>query len=554
MADPAGRPASPSRRSWDQQPRASGTRDAGPHAVGAVPRHLPLVLLLLVGAAGRVGQLVEARADLLSPQLAEHLLGLGLAAVTYVLQLRWGVWAWLAAAATAPYLLEPVVWASERRLLAETPYVLAGLVVLLACCWRARPGAAVPLAGMGALGLLAALRSAAPEQRLPGTDSRGRVARTDASPVDLVTTLLERVATPAPVLAVGLALGLAGAVGLGRAGAARMRTPCLLVLAAVVALPLGGAAHVGLSWQDLLAVVVLAPAAGALGLTALLRGRRDAATARPQADAVDAVALADFAARYGYPVLAPVTVVVAAYDEAEGIGPVLDRLPGTIDDHPVDVLVVDDGSTDRTAAVVQQHGSARVVRCPLNRGQGAALRLGYRIAREHGARYVVSTDADGQYHADDLPRVLAPVLDDRADFVSGSRRLGAQHTRDRFRQAGVYLFAWTVNAMTGSRVTDTSFGLRAMRADITAEVTLNQPQYQSAELLIGVLSHGFRVAEVPAILHQRTAGTTRKGRNLVYGARYARVVWGTWWREGCPRPVADCAPALIGRPLPDVGT
>jgi hypothetical protein len=75
-----------------------------------------------------------------------------------------------------------------------------------------------------------------------------------------------------------------------------------------------------------------------------------------------------------------------------------------------------------------------------------------------------------------------------------------------------------------------------MRAEVTDRVTLNQPQYQSAELLLGVLSHGFRVAEVPGTMHLRSAGSTKKGRNLVYGFRYAKVVFGTWWREGCPTP------------------
>jgi hypothetical protein len=174
------------------------------------------------------------------------------------------------------------------------------------------------------------------------------------------------------------------------------------------------------------------------------------------------------------------------------------------------------------------------------------MRLGYRVARGGGARYVITTDADGQYDTADFPVVLAPLLDGSADFVTGSRRLGHQHTNDRFRRAGVHVFAWVVSAFTGQKVTDTSFGLRAMRADLTAAVTLNQPQYQSSELLLGAFSHGYRVAEVPGTMHVRAAGSTKKGRNLVYGTRYARVVLGTWWREGCPYPAPERAPALAG--------
>ena len=130
--------------------------------------------------------------------------------------------------------------------------------------------------------------------------------------------------------------------------------------------------------------------------------------------------------------------------------------------------------------------------------------------------------------------------------MTGSRRLGVLENRDAVRQAGTYLFAWLASALLGRHVTDTSFGLRAMRVEVTAAVTLNQPQYQASELLVGVVSHGFRVLEVPGTMRVRSAGATKKGGNLAYGSRYARVLLGTWWREGCPTPVAGTAPALGG--------
>jgi glycosyltransferase involved in cell wall biosynthesis len=252
---------------------------------------------------------------------------------------------------------------------------------------------------------------------------------------------------------------------------------------------------------------------------------------------VDDAALEDFDRRYGRPVLAAVAVVIAAYNEEQGLPAVLAALPRTVCDLPVDVVVVDDGSTDATVAAVIADPHARVVRCRVNRGQGAALRLGYRTAREHGARFIVTTDADGQYDVADIETVLRPVVEGRADFVTGSRVLGQQHSDDLVRRAGVHVFGWLVSALVGRRVTDTSFGLRAMRAEVTAAVTLDQPQYQSSELLISVLARGFRVLEVPATMHVRGAGASKKGTNLVYGSRYARVVLGTWWRERRAAPL-----------------
>jgi glycosyltransferase involved in cell wall biosynthesis len=252
-------------------------------------------------------------------------------------------------------------------------------------------------------------------------------------------------------------------------------------------------------------------------------------------DPVDDGLLADFERDHPGLRLPAVVVVIAAYNEAAGLPRVLASLPEEACGLPVEVLVVDDGSTDGTAAAARGAGRGVVVACPVNRGQGRALRLGYRIAREHGAAYVVTTDADGQYSPDEIARVLAPVVEGRADFVSGSRRLGALENRDAVRQAGTYVFAWLASLLLGQRITDTSFGLRAMRADVTGAVTLDQPQYQASELLVGVFAHGFRYAEVPATLRVRSAGSSKKGGNLAYGARYARVMLGTWWREGCPR-------------------
>jgi hypothetical protein len=142
-----------------------------------------------------------------------------------------------------------------------------------------------------------------------------------------------------------------------------------------------------------------------------------------------------------------------------------------------------------------------------------------------------------------MDRVLGPVVAGEADFVTGSRRLGSQETKDLIRRAGVLFFAGTISMLTGQRISDTTFGLRAMRAEVTGAVRLEQPQYQASELLIGVITHGYKVAEVPATIHRRRVGESKKGQNplyrlhlpgvnnLFYGLRFARVAYGTWWRE-----------------------
>jgi len=225
-----------------------------------------------------------------------------------------------------------------------------------------------------------------------------------------------------------------------------------------------------------------------------------------------------------------VAVVIPALDEAGSIGRVLEAIAPEACGLPVEVIVVDDGSTDGTGDLARA-GGAQVVTHAVNQGQGAAFRSGYALARERGARYIVTLDADGQWDPADVPSVLAPVVASEADFVLGSRVLGAAETDDGVRDLGVKVFSGLVRLLTGVKVTDTSSGLRAMRAEITAVVRQEQPQYQSSELLIGAIAHGYRVAERPTVMHKRTAGQSKKGGNVFYGARYGRVVLRTWWRE-----------------------
>jgi len=240
--------------------------------------------------------------------------------------------------------------------------------------------------------------------------------------------------------------------------------------------------------------------------------------------------------------LPPVAIVIAAFNEAGAIGPVIEALPAEVCGLATAAIVVADGCADSTAAEAAEAG-AMVCDVPVNRGQGAALRLGYRIAREGGAAYIVTTDADGQYNPAEMQAVLAPVVAGEADFVTGSRRLGSQETKDMIRRAGVRFFAGTISLLTGQKISDTTFGLRAMRAEVTGAVQLSQPQYQASELLIGVITHGYKVSEVPATIHRRRVGESKKGQNplykmhipgvnnFFYGARFARVAYGTWWRE-----------------------
>ncbi len=263
---------------------------------------------------------------------------------------------------------------------------------------------------------------------------------------------------------------------------------------------------------------------------------------------VDEVALERFREAHGNPQLPPVAVVIAAYKERDNIGKVMASMPKQICDLDAAAIVVVDGEEDGTADIVRAAGHYACV-APVNRGQGAALRLGYRVAREHGATYVATADADGQTDPDDLAVVLAPLVAGEADFVNGSRRLGVTHSSDAVRNVGVVVYASLITALTRTTVTDSANPIRAMRAELTAQLTLDEPQYQASELLIGAIMSGARYAERPVTMRARQSGHSKKGGNLMYGYRYGRVVVRTFLRESRRRSrLAPAAKPAVSNP------
>ena len=229
---------------------------------------------------------------------------------------------------------------------------------------------------------------------------------------------------------------------------------------------------------------------------------------------------------------APLAIVIPAYNEEPTVAEVIREIPASAAGLALEVIVVVDGAKDNTAGEARSAG-ALVCDVTVNRGQGAALKLGYWLARARGAEYICTIDADGQYETTEIAAVVQPLIDGRADFVSGSRRLGTELTTDFTRHVGVIVFGLILTLFTRQRVTDPACGLRAMRAEVTAAVRLEQPQYQASELQISAALNGFRLAEVPTTMRDRGdhATGTKKGGNLGYGVRFARAAFRTWRRD-----------------------
>ena len=167
---------------------------------------------------------------------------------------------------------------------------------------------------------------------------------------------------------------------------------------------------------------------------------RAAAPAGDSTRSIDDVALAEFVEAHGDQRLAPVAIVIAAYKERDNIG--ARRRGHARQDLRPRPSRSSSSSTARTTAPARSCGPPAGSPCiaPVNRGQGAALRLGYRSALERGARFIVTADGDGQTDPADLEVVLEPVVAGTADFVNGSRRLGDTHGTDAVRNLGVVVY------------------------------------------------------------------------------------------------------------------
>jgi glycosyltransferase involved in cell wall biosynthesis len=172
------------------------------------------------------------------------------------------------------------------------------------------------------------------------------------------------------------------------------------------------------------------------------------------------------------------------------------------------VLVIDDGSSDRTCLVAEQAG-ALVLKLPFNLGIGGAVQTGYRYAYENGFQIAVQVDGDGQHDPRELPRLLEPLVAGEADVVIGSRFTGAGSYRVPLsRRLGMHVFAWVVSLVVRSRITDSSSSFRALNRRALAVFSADYPHgfLETVEATVLASKQGLRLKEVPVVMREREEG------------------------------------------------
>lgn len=198
-----------------------------------------------------------------------------------------------------------------------------------------------------------------------------------------------------------------------------------------------------------------------------------------------------------------ITVILPAYNEEVSIGSIV-LLSRKYADR---VIVVDDGSSDRTAEIAASAG-AEVIVHSLNMGKGMAFKTGF--AASEGADIIVTMDSDGQHNPADIPKLVAPILQGEADMVNGSRYLTG-HTTDTpaYRRIGQTILDKATVMNSGVKITDSQSGFRAFAASTKDVFRFNaQGMAIESEMLADAGRHGLRVKEVPIGVRYDVDGST----------------------------------------------
>ncbi len=200
------------------------------------------------------------------------------------------------------------------------------------------------------------------------------------------------------------------------------------------------------------------------------------------------------------------SIIIPVYNEELTVGNIIDRVKAALQQIGLkyEIIVVDDHSYDKSLDTARAH-NGRIFMLTQHLGKGYALRAGFSKAK---GDIIITIDSDGSHRPEELPEVLAPVLQDKADLVIGSRYLNHKRVAARKLNAfGVRIFNLVIELLTGTAITDSQSGYRAMKREVLKKQKLKSGTYEiESEMLVKTAKAGFRVAEVPISFEQRTYG------------------------------------------------
>ncbi len=191
-------------------------------------------------------------------------------------------------------------------------------------------------------------------------------------------------------------------------------------------------------------------------------------------------------------------IQIPCFNEAETLPETLFDLPRSIDGiSEIEYLVIDDGSSDDTSGVAKRYGAHHIVRHRTNRGLAAAFQSGIDAALAAGADIIVNTDADNQYAGSDIAKLVAPILDGRADIVIGDRRVKRNQHFGRFKRRLQVFGSFVVKRFSRTDITDAVSGFRAISRSAAQNITIVSKFSYTTEMLIQAGSKRMAVCSVP---------------------------------------------------------
>lgn len=237
-----------------------------------------------------------------------------------------------------------------------------------------------------------------------------------------------------------------------------------------------------------------------------------------------------------------ILIIIPAYNEEKNIGKVLEQIQATDIANNMDVLVMNDASRDNTRQVVLDHG-CKVVTHIFNLGYGSGLQVGYKYAAAHGYKYVIQMDADGQHDVCNIKTIYEAITtpDENGkcpDIVLGSRFTKGQekYPTSLVKKIAYVLFRCLIFLGTGAKITDPTTGLQGLNRkafSFYAGYNHFDDKYPDANMIMQMVLLGFKVKEIPAVMHIRTEGVSMHSglKPIVYMFRMMFSIVAVWVRE-----------------------
>ncbi|MCI5737171.1 MAG: glycosyltransferase family 2 protein [Methanobrevibacter ruminantium] len=202
--------------------------------------------------------------------------------------------------------------------------------------------------------------------------------------------------------------------------------------------------------------------------------------------------------------MANVVAIIPAYNEEKALADVIGKTLDYVDE----VIVVDDGSSDKTSEVAVEAG-ARVIKHSVNLGKGEALKSGFKAIE--GDSIIITIDGDGQHNPNEIPDLVRPIIEDSADLVNGSRYMnGPEENTPAYRRVGQKVLDIATNISAGTKVTDSQSGFRAFSSKSKNVFRFKDTGFGiESEMLVDAAEAGLKIVEVPITVRYDLNGSTK---------------------------------------------